>query len=84
MSSDGATARAPKLSIDTILESWCNMKAYDAHREKAATGERKSSQFGHSPRSVFSKNVARIGVARTTESAGGVRFSPLVTVRVSG
>ena len=48
MSSDGATARAraPKLSIETILESWCNMKAYDAHREKAATGERKSSQFG--------------------------------------
>ena len=46
MSSDGVTARAPKLSIDTILESWCNMKAYDAHREKPATGERKSSQFG--------------------------------------
>ena len=54
MSSDAVTARAPKLSIVTILESWCNMKAYDAHREKPATGERKSSQFASRRNQVIS------------------------------
>ncbi len=46
MPPDGTTARAPEKVNHSILASWCNMRAYEAHCEKPATGERKQSEFG--------------------------------------